>query len=268
MNNNSPNPNQDGIDITIIAIGIFTLTIMALLGPVIGISPVLTAAITVAILAIYGIDLGAFSGRGTNFVLNWLEGRSPERMERILHHEAGHFLAAYLSGLKIIGYNLDPLSAPSNMSNMSNMSGMAVAGVEVDPAQIKQPQMLSRYCTVWMAGIAAEQYLDASDRQSSELNPNPSSQISSAGNAWTGDLGNTGGMNDLRQLKAAVKELAPEKNPEMEMRWALLRSRTLIKEYSAAYEALVEQMRSGAALAECYGAIDANLPDSASRLIA
>jgi hypothetical protein len=258
MNNNFNNP--DGIDITIVAIAIFVITMLALVGSVVGISPLVTAAITVAIFAVYGVDLVVFSGRGTNFVLNWLQGRSPAYRERVLHHEAGHFLAAYLLGINIVNYNLDPLSAPPEM---------AVTGVEVDPTKITEPNMLSRYCTVWMAGIAAEQhvYANHADHINSEVSSsNNNSTLNLAENAWTGDLGATGGMHDMRQLKEAVAKLAPEKNPTLELRWALLRSRTLIQEHNSAYAALVEQMRSGAPLADCYGAINANLPEMAAKL--
>jgi len=194
--------------LNLLAIAIFTITMASLSAPLTGLSPLIPTGITVLLLALYGLDSGYGEGRGGALVLEWLEARLPghkERQERIVYHEAGHFLAAYLLDIKVLGYNLQ-----------------SKAGVEVDASYSEVPlNLLERYCTVWMAGIAAEQHIYQTAM---------------------------GGIDDIQKLKIATKHLP---NSQLQQRWALLRAQNLVSEHQTAFQALVTAMKQNASVEAC-----------------
>jgi hypothetical protein len=197
--------------LNIVAIAIFTITMTVLTTPFTGVSPLIPTGITVLFLAVYGLDSGYNGGAIGAKVIYWIESKLPKfqaNKARILHHEAGHFLAAHILGIKVVGYNLQ-----------------TKAGVEVDNSEVSL-NTLERYSTIWMAGIAAEEYLYSHSE---------------------------GGDDDLNKLRAAINHTA---NPEIEERWAKIRARNLIRSNSEAFTALVAKMQVGAPLEECYEAID------------
>ncbi|WP_019502731.1 hypothetical protein [Pseudanabaena sp. PCC 6802] len=214
------NRNSDE-DLTLLAIAIFTLSMSVLIGPAIGLSPLIPTTLTAVLLGLYGIYASGWGGQGRSILMAWWQEASPQQRDRLLHHEAGHFLAAYLLGIKIVGYNLSPIAA-------AKQGQLGAIGVEVDVDRV-MPDRLERYCTVWMAGIAAEEYIYQDAK---------------------------GGAEDIRQLRNATAHLP---NPELHQRWALLRARTLIAEHQEAYQALVLQMQQNATVENCYAAIDLTL---------
>lgn len=214
------NRNNDE-DLNLLAIAIFALTMSVLIGPAIGLSPIVPTILTIIPLGLYGIYASGWGGQGRSLLMAWWQETSPQQRDRLLHHEAGHFLAAYLLGIKILGYNLSPIAA-------AKQGQFGAIGVEVD-ADLVRHDSLERYCTVWMAGIAAEQYIYQDAR---------------------------GGAEDIRQLHSATAHLP---NPELHQQWALLRARTLIAEHQEAYQALVLQMQQNATVENCYAAIDLTL---------
>jgi hypothetical protein len=214
--------NRDNdADLNILAIAIFTLTMSVLIGPSIGLSPLIPTVLTVTLLGLYGIYASGWGRQDNSLLMAWWQERSPQQRDRILHHEAGHFIAAYLLGIKVLGYNLSVFTDPKSHQH-------GVLGVEVDASQIRSDN-LERYCTVWMAGIAAEEYIYQDAK---------------------------GGAEDIRQLRDATGHLA---NPQLHQRWALLRARTLISEHQEALTALVEQMQQNASVEDCCAVIDVAL---------
>ena len=206
--------------LNLLAIAIFTITMTVLTTPLTGISPLIPTAITVLALGLYGLDNGYNEGKGGTAIINWIESRFPnhkDKQARILFHEAGHFLAAHLLGIKVVGYNLKP--------NPKTPASKLIIGVEVDTSEVSL-NSLERYCTVWMAGIAAEEYLykDAN-----------------------------GGADDLLKLRAAIINTS---NPELEERWAKIRARNLIRINIEAFTALAAKMEVSAPVEDCYEVID------------
>jgi hypothetical protein len=219
------NANNDE-DLNLLAIAIFTLTMSVLIGPALGLSPLIPAILTVVLLGLYGIYASGWGGQGRSLLMAWWQEASPHQRDRLLHHEAGHFLVAYLMGIKILGYNLSPVAA-------AKQGQYGVVGVEVDADALVKHDILERYCTVWMAGIAAEEYIYQDAK---------------------------GGAEDIRQLRNATAHLP---NSELHQRWALLRARTLIAEHQEAYQALVLQMQQNSTVENCYAAIDLTLSNKA-----
>ena len=90
--------------LNLIAVTIFSFTFLALVGPLLNISPTIPAVITLGLLGAATIDTLTWEGKGMTLLLALFA--SEEERERILHHEAGHFLVAYLLGIPVASYTL------------------------------------------------------------------------------------------------------------------------------------------------------------------
>ncbi len=213
-----------------IAIGIFVITMFSLLGPLFKISPAVPALITAIVLGLGTLDTLSLQGKGSTLLLDWLASFSPQHRQRIIHHEAGHFLAAYFLGIPILGYTLTPWEALQ-----TGQPGLG--GVEFDTDKLlskklptqEVPLLLERFCTVWMAGIAAEKLV--------------------YGNA-------EGGEEDKQKIQEALVALGfPAREFPKKQQWASLQAQNLLQKYNSSYEVLVEAMTRRASLDECYQVI-------------
>jgi hypothetical protein len=217
--------------LNLVAISIFLMTVSTLLGPLIHLSPAVPAVATFAILGIATLDSFSLQGKGGNLLLDWIAGFSPAHRQRIIHHEAGHFLVAYRLDIPVIGYTLSAWEA-------LKQGQPGQGGVSFDDAEITSilesgkitAQMLDRYCTVWMAGIAAESLVYDSAE---------------------------GGGDDKTKLATVLKSLGfSESTFEQKQRFCALQAKTLLQENWLAYEALVKTMRDRASVADCLRVIE------------
>jgi len=207
--------NQIGLNT--VAILIFGLTLSVLLGPWLQIPPILPAGAVFLGLGAFTMDTLGFQGRGTTLLLDWLAQRSPAYRQRVLHHEAGHFLAARLLEIPVTGYTL---SAWENLQQgQAGQGGVSFAPLETESLT---PQLLDRYCTVWMAGAAAEFLVYDSVE---------------------------GGDEDRQKLRSLMASLRQEW--QQKERWAGLQAKTLLEENWQAYEALVEAMGKRMPVQDC-----------------
>jgi len=143
--------------INLIAISVFLMTLSTLLGPLINLSPTIPALTMVVFLGIATLDNFSFQGKGGTVVLDWLARFSPKYRDRILHHEAGHFLVAHLLGIPVTDYTLSAweawkLGQPGQGGVILEDSAIAA---QLEKGKITV-SMCDRYCNIWMAGIAAE----------------------------------------------------------------------------------------------------------------
>ncbi len=205
------------LSLNLIAITVFTMTMTSLLGPLVHLSPVVPAIATAGALGLATLDTFSWRGQGVALLLDWLASFSPAHRDRILRHEAGHFLIAYQSEIPITGYALNAWEALRQ--GHPGFGGVRFGTTELEQ-QLQQgalsKQLIDRYCTVWMAGIAAETLV----------------------------YGNVeGGDSDRQQLRAALTKLGLSvKEVLTQERLALLRAKTLLQEHWSAYEALVSQL--------------------------
>ncbi|MGB7521717.1 MAG: ATP-dependent Zn protease [Spirulinaceae cyanobacterium] len=213
-----------------IAIRIFVITMFSLLVPLFKISPAVPALITAVILGLGTIDTLSLQGKGSTLLLDWLASFSPRHRERIIRHEAGHFLTAYFLGIPILGYTLTPWEALQ--AEQPGLGGVEFNTEEIFAQKIptqEVPLLLERFCTVWMAGIAAEKLVYGSAE---------------------------GGGEDKQKIKAALIALGySESESPKKQQWASLQARNLLQKYNSSYEALVEAMARRASLDECYQVI-------------
>ncbi|MBL1174495.1 ATP-dependent Zn protease [Pantanalinema sp. GBBB05] len=223
------------LSLNLIAISIFTVTMASLLGPIVHLSPLVPAIATAGALGIATLDTLSWQGQGATLLLDRLAQFSPQYRQRIAHHEAGHFLVAHHLGIPITGYSLNAWEA-------LRQGHRGQGGVQVDAQELEQglrsgsassTSVLDRYCTVWMAGVAAE-------------------------STTYGDV--QGGKDDRQVLRAVLHQRGlPPAESEQAERWALLRAKTILTEQADAYRALVTAMEQRLSVADCIQAIALNL---------
>jgi len=212
--------NQIGLNT--VAILIFGLTLSVLLGPWLQISPILPAGAVFLGLGVFTLDTLGFRGQGTTLFLDWLAQRSPTYRQRILHHEAGHFLAARLLEIPVTGYTLSAWE--TLQQGQVGQGGVSFADLETESLT---PQLLDRYCTVWMAGAAAEFLVYDSVE---------------------------GGDDDRQKLRSLMVSVRQEW--QQKERWAGLQAKALLEQHWPAYEALVEAMEKRVPVQECCRVIE------------
>lgn len=222
------------LSLNLVAIAVFLMTLTTLLGPLLHISPAIPAIAIFGMMAIGTLDAFSFQGQGQNVLLDWIAGFSPAHRERIIRHEAGHFLVAQQLGIPVTDYSLTAWEALRK--GFAGQGGIQFDTQELDQ-QLQQgklsAQWLDRFCTVWMAGIAAEKW--------------------QYGNA-------EGGSDDRLKLRAVLNHLKfSDAEAEQKERLCVLRAKTLLEENSAAYDALVEALTRRDSVADCQAALAAHL---------
>ncbi|AFZ33113.1 hypothetical protein Glo7428_4680 [Gloeocapsa sp. PCC 7428] len=221
--------SQTALNLT--AIAIFLMTMTALLGPMFNLSPTLPAIATFSLLGLATLDSFSLQGKGGTLVLDWFASFSPQHRDRIVRHEAGHFLVAHLLGIPVTGYALSAWEALKQ--KQPGQGGVSFDDTEV-ASQLAQgtisTQLLDRYCTIWMAGVAAETLVY--DRAE-------------------------GGADDRQHLHTVLSSLGfSAASVELKQRFCSLQARNLLQQNWAAYEALINAMRQRADVAECRNLID------------
>ena len=214
------------ITFNLIAISIFAITMSSLLGPMIGVSPVAPAIATVGLLGLATLDRFGWEGRGGALLVNGLAGFSPAYRERVIRHEAGHFLVAHLLDIAVLNYTLSAWEAWRQ--GLAGQAGVVVDAQAMEAELVEgrlSDQRLERYGTVWMAGMAAE--------------------ILTYGSAEGGD-------DDRQKLQMFWLQLnRPGAEYETKQRWLTLQARTLIEKNWEAYEALVTAMDNRVSIEDC-----------------
>ena len=221
--------------LNLLAVSVFAFTMLSLVGPLLNISPGAVAIALTGCAGIVAIDRFGAQGKGGTLLIDLLSRQSSEYRQRILHHEAGHFLAAYLLDIPVQSYTLSAWEALK--AGLPGQGGVVVEATaeptgEPDTASAQlSDQQLNRYCIVWMAGIAAENQTYGSAQ---------------------------GGQDDQLQLRGVWQRQRPTSEPETQLRWALLQAQTLLEKQQSAYEALVTAMASRAPVETCCQQIEAH----------
>lgn len=223
--------------LNLLSVSVFAFVLLSLVGPLFNISPSVVATFTTAIAAVFALDRFVAKGIGGNLIIDIVSGQSSDYRQRIIHHEAGHFLVAYLLGIPIQSYTLSAWEALK--AGLPGLGGVVVdteledkAKTETDSVPSRQ---LNQYCIISMAGIAAE--------------------TQTYGNAQ-------GGQDDKFRLKQLWQQIPPDArataNLETQTRWALLQAKTLIEQQQPAYAALVTAMTQRESVQACIQQIESH----------
>jgi hypothetical protein len=235
------------LNLIAIAIGLFVFASLVL--PILDLSPYVTASLAFALLGAIGLDTFLSDGQVTRALRDRLTGHSPDRRERVLRHEAGHFLLAHLFEIAITGYALDAweslrqghpgdggvrfdLEASFNQQVQAIEAGETRS--ETSAAATISRRWVDQAAMVLMAGIAAEELFY--ERA-------------------------IGGENDRSQLRSMLRGLtfSPQESQQRE-RWAIVQAKAMLERYRDAYDALVVAMGDRASVADCQQAIAAHPP--------
>ncbi|MEM8723486.1 MAG: ATP-dependent Zn protease [Cyanobacteria bacterium P01_G01_bin.39] len=227
--------------LNLIAIGIFLMTMTSLLGPIFHIPPVVPAALTFGILSLATADTLSWNSRGVSLLLDLFA--SAEQRKRIVHHEAGHFLTAYFLGIPITGYTLTAWEVMKQGKLGRGGVSFDTEALTLKPFEFEKMRLtLERFCTVWMAGVAAEKMVYGNSQ---------------------------GGAEDRQQLKQALMMAGlPEIGFSQKERWAQLQASNLLTRHQQSYEALVEAMAKRATVEECYAAIQKHCDADSEKIAA
>lgn len=219
--------------LNLIAIGVFLMVLSVLVGPLIQLPPAIPAGVTLTVMVLFAADTLAWQGRVGSLVVDGVARFAPEHRDRILHHEAGHFITAYAYGIPILGYTLSAWEAWQQQKP-------GFGGVELDGSlpdaiaaegAIAQKQWLDRICIVWMAGIAAERLCYDSVE---------------------------GGNDDRQRILAALTLTGQSlSGAAVKQQWAELQAKSLMERHRPAYDALVAAMADRASVADCCHAMAA-----------
>ncbi|MBP0021591.1 MAG: ATP-dependent Zn protease [Cyanobacteria bacterium SBLK] len=212
--------------LNLIAIAIFLMTLSVLLGPFLHIPPSVPAIATFSVLAFLTADRFGWQGKGVTLLVDTVARFSPEHRDRVLRHEAGHFLTAYHLDIPILGYDLTAWEAlKSGQSGIGGVRFNIEALLREKEAGDRQ-LFCDRFCTVWMAGIAAETLT----YQQAE-----------------------GGGDDRQKVTDTLVLLGyPARESRNKQQWGLLQAKSLLEKHEDTYEELVKAMAQRTPVEECY----------------
>jgi hypothetical protein len=219
------------------AVSVFVMTLSVLLGPLLNIPAAVPAIAVFGVLGLATLDSFGWQGQGGTIALDWLARFSPTHRERVIRHEAGHFLVAQQLGIPVTGYTLSAWEAWRH-------GQPGLGGVQFDVQELEQQlavgqlavPLVDRFCTIWMAGGVAES-LAYGDMQ--------------------------GGVDDRQKLRLVLTQLqlSPDEIQQKE-RLAAIRAKDVLNQQSTALEALVVALAQRQPVEVCYQAIQAaNQPD-------
>ncbi|KAG2452402.1 hypothetical protein HYH02_002645 [Chlamydomonas schloesseri] len=182
-------------------------------------SSYLIGGITLVVLAIGSTAPGLLS-----VVIDRFSQLFPDYKDRVLKHEAAHFLLGYLVGVPITGYSVE----------------LGREHTEFAEAKIQQ-RIIERQLTdeeidslalVAVAGMAAE------------------------GREYEEVMGQTADLYDLQRLLLRSKTKLSDAQQQNITRWAVWSAAGLLRSHAEEHKALIEAMRRGASVAECVQAIE------------
>jgi hypothetical protein len=212
-----------------IALSIFAMTLSVLLGPFLNISPFLSTGLTFVVLSAVTFDSFRFQSLGLTVVLDTFAQLFPGYRQRILHHEAGHFLVARLLDLPIESYALSVREALQQ--GASGHGGVRLKPLEGDPDPIWIKNNATKLCAVWAAGGIAEGLKHRSVQ---------------------------GNEDDMQQLRRLIKALGL--NVALYERQAKIDATQLIQQNWPSYEALVPLLEQRRSVADCCAGIGQAIP--------
>jgi len=206
------------------------------LGENLGVNP-LTTLIPATILLL-GYDQLRFKGAYFETLYRTL---FPDYSKKVIHHEAGHFLVAYLLGIPVRGCVTNAWDA-NKYPELPGQAGTVFYDVKMAEEAGQQRvtrTSLDRLSVVTMAGIAAEAL---------EFG------VAEGGQADESSL--------IQLLSTSISPPWSILRIQGQARWAVLQAVSLIQEHKDAYLAVVAALEAGQGVGDVVLAIEANLPEA------
>ncbi|XP_019080234.1 uncharacterized protein LOC100267587 isoform X2 [Vitis vinifera] len=130
---------------------------------VFGFSPQQLLFLSLGLLFLWTLDLVSFNGGVGSLVLDTIGHTFSQKYHnRVIQHEAGHFLIAYLLGILPKGYTLTSLEALQKEGSLNIQAGTAFVDFEfleeVNSGKVSAT-MLNRFSCIALAGVVTEYLL-------------------------------------------------------------------------------------------------------------
>eukprot|EP00891_Asterochloris_glomerata_P002802 jgi/Astpho2/2802/e_gw1.00050.156.1_t len=181
--------------------------------------PYLTGAICLVVLAVGSTAPGLLQ-----VVIGKFSSVFPDYRERVLRHEAAHFLTGYLLGLPIVGYSLDLQKAHTDFAE-------AKIGKRIIERQLEDEE-INQLAVVAMAGATSE------------------------GMKYPEVQGQTADMIDLQRFMLRSKQKMTDNAQQNMTRWAVYNAAKLLRDNEKEYNALQSCMQRNQSVSDCIMAIE------------
>ncbi|KAH9616995.1 hypothetical protein KSS87_021630 [Heliosperma pusillum] len=195
--------------------------------------------ISLGLLFLGTLDLVSFGGGISSLVLDTIGHTfSQKYRNRVVQHEAGHFLIAYLVGILPRGYTLSSLEAFRKEGSLNVQAGTSFVDFEF-LEEVKTGKltatMLNRFSCIALAGVATEYLLYGQAE---------------------------GGLADINKLDGLIKGLGfTQKKADSQVRWAVLNTILLLRRHEKARSKLAVGMSRGMSVGSCINIIEDAIDD-------
>ncbi|KAJ3679607.1 hypothetical protein LUZ60_017618 [Juncus effusus] len=193
--------------------------------------------ISVGLLFLWSVDLIYFNGGVRNLLLDTIgHSISKKYRNRVIQHEAGHFLIAYLLGVLPKGYTITSLETLQKDASLNVQAGTAFVDYEFveefDSGKVSS-KMLNRFSCIALAGVATEYLLYGYSE---------------------------GGLADIAKLDGLLKGLGfTQKKADSQVRWAVLNTIMILRRHEEARSRLADAMSVGKSIGSCITVIESNI---------
>ncbi|KAA8536917.1 hypothetical protein F0562_029395 [Nyssa sinensis] len=201
---------------------------------VLGLSQQQILYLSLGLLFLWTLDLVSFNGGVGSLVLDTIGHTFSQKYHnRVIQHESGHFLVAYLLGILPKGYTLSSLEALKKEGSLNVQAGTAFVDLEfleeVNSGKVSAA-MLNRFSCVALAGVATEYLLYGYSE---------------------------GGLADINKLDMLLKSLGfTQKKADSQVRWAVLNTVLILRRHKGAQAKLADAMSEGRSVGFCIDVIE------------
>ncbi|KAL6615195.1 hypothetical protein ACP70R_037465 [Stipagrostis hirtigluma subsp. patula] len=218
------------------------LQIAAVLGglsisPALELSQLQILFIVLGLLSLWSVDFVYFGGGVRNLILDTIGHYISQKYhDRVIQHEAGHFLIAYLLGVLPKGYTITSLDTLIKQGSLNVQAGTAFVDYEF-VEEIKTGKMsatmLNKFSCIALAGVATEYLLYGIAE---------------------------GGLADINKLDELLNGVGfTQKKADSQVRWAVLNTVLMLRRHQKAILQLAEAMSSGKSVGSCIEVIEGNI---------
>ncbi|XP_065637921.1 uncharacterized protein LOC112027934 isoform X2 [Quercus suber] len=181
--------------------------------------------LSLGLLFLWTLDLVSFNGGVGSLVIDTIGHTFSQKYHnRVIQHEAGHFLIAYLVGILPKGYTLSSLEALKKEGSLNVQAGTAFVDFEF------LEETLNRFSCIALAGVATEYLLYGVAE---------------------------GGLADINKLDMLLQSLGfTQKKADSQVRWSVLNTVLLLRRHKLARAKLAEAMSMGKSVGACLGIIE------------
>ncbi|XP_052193138.1 uncharacterized protein LOC127801778 [Diospyros lotus] len=208
---------------------------------VFGFSPQQILFFSLGLLFFWSLDLVSYNGGVSSLVLDTIGHTvSQNYHNRVIQHEAGHFLIAYLLGILPKGYTLSSLEALKKEGSLNVQAGTAFVDFEfleeVNSGKVTATVNVDRFSCIALAGVATEYLLFGCAE---------------------------GGLADIDKLDVLLKSLGfTQKKADSQVRWAVLNTVLILRRHEGARAKLAEAMSQGRSVGFCLDVIENTIDEA------